>query len=441
MLPRYVRKNSAGEIELDSSNMVEFLRREEQEFLNPKNLTGGRVDVDLTRDLNADEIHKARVWIDSRAEWTFDPMKNPGKDHLLGYVKEMRTFVENKLIGSLKQIPDPGHVSILEQYLKAKEMYKASFEVLSLLNQVTNREAMRHGLKASDIAGALKYGVVGGGVSGLALGPVGGLVGGALVGSSKWAYNQYGDFFKGLAMEKMGQNASKLDLAMEKAVNNFIKTPSKSIIVMGAGFLAKEDVDSQYQKDKKQIDKLNEDFTRIMQQFNEENEAENDLLPDHMPVIVDKMFTIKNFLFLKIPKSPYPENAGIDWFPSLDQSLGYQRYKQAVLHPKTIIASIESGNISSEELDTLRNVYPELLARMSTKFALLLGKNKLDYNKRILAQRLFGYGNEKTMKGMIGMSRTTEAQKIESQKKQTTRLTSREFSLQKETNNARIANR
>ena len=57
---------------------------------------------------------------------------------------------------------------------------------------------------------------------------------------------------------------------------------------MGAGFLAKEDVDSQYQKDKKQIDKLNEDFTRIMQQFNEENEAENDLLPDHMPVIFDK---------------------------------------------------------------------------------------------------------------------------------------------------------
>jgi hypothetical protein len=99
----------------------------------------------------------------------------------------------------------------------------------------------------------------------------------------------------------------------------------------------------------------------------------------------------------KAPKSPWgddstPEALQRPWHPSDSELEKWYKYVRTVDNPHSVLDSLRDGRISSEQVETLKQVYPKVLADIQEKMMakLALHNKPLDYQQRAALKALFG---------------------------------------------------
>lgn len=121
-------------------------------------------------------------------------------------------------------------------------------------------------------------------------------------------------------------------------------------------------------------------------------------LSEHAPetrnAVVAKQLSAAQFLYEKAPKNdtetslnPFIES----WRPSDAEIAQWERYAAAVQDPLGVLDEIEAGTVSSEAIEALRAVYPNLYNEIQQTFAGKIGelRKQLPYQKRLTLSMLF----------------------------------------------------
>ncbi len=102
-----------------------------------------------------------------------------------------------------------------------------------------------------------------------------------------------------------------------------------------------------------------------------------------------------NFLATKAPVDPLAHQSLISdktgWKPSDMELAKYERYVDAVENPTAALANIARGRVSSEEVETLKTVYPAIFQQLQDKVldAIMKPDLKLSYQQRMQIGTLF----------------------------------------------------
>lgn len=93
----------------------------------------------------------------------------------------------------------------------------------------------------------------------------------------------------------------------------------------------------------------------------------NEVMPDISQAVGNHMARSVSYLNSKIPKSFGDLPLAPKWEPSEAQKQQFERHYNAVNNPTDVLHQIASGEISSESMEALRSVHPDLLANMQSK--------------------------------------------------------------------------
>lgn len=101
------------------------------------------------------------------------------------------------------------------------------------------------------------------------------------------------------------------------------------------------------------------------------------------------------FLNAKAPKDPAAspfEALDRGWQPTKQQMLQFERYQNAALNPQVVLSELASGYVSPETVETLRTLYPKLLADMQQRVLAQMGTTKkvLTFQQRKALSTLVG---------------------------------------------------
>lgn len=130
-------------------------------------------------------------------------------------------------------------------------------------------------------------------------------------------------------------------------------------------------------------------------------------LAQHAPNIAQNMSSIGTqaamFLASKAPKDPNMGNTltpGVhNWQPSQADTLKFKRYADAIYHPLSVLEHVKDNTLSSEEVETIQTVYPQLYKQIATEMVNQLTdlKKPLTYSKRLTVSRLLGVPYDSSM--------------------------------------------
>lgn len=102
-----------------------------------------------------------------------------------------------------------------------------------------------------------------------------------------------------------------------------------------------------------------------------------------------------DFLLKKAPKNPYehlPEAFKQPWEPAESELEKWYRFVETVNNPHSVLDSLKSGQVSGEQVEALREVYPKVLEEIQAKMMekLAMHKGELDYQQKGALKALFG---------------------------------------------------
>lgn len=109
------------------------------------------------------------------------------------------------------------------------------------------------------------------------------------------------------------------------------------------------------------------------------------------PVLADRIESNKaaayEFLAGKLPRKPDLPGMGMNdaWQPSDMEMRGWARYVAAVEDPHGIVERLVSGDITPEDAETMRTVYPQMYAQVQSEIMAQLGElqARLPYKRRL----------------------------------------------------------
>lgn len=106
------------------------------------------------------------------------------------------------------------------------------------------------------------------------------------------------------------------------------------------------------------------------------------------------------FLYSKAPKPPEQNAIGLkqEWKPSDSQLASWERYVDAVENPSNVLKDLKQRRLTSEGVEALRSVYPNLYSKLTQKIAEKFNDKSLGYQDRLQLSALFHMPIENTMK-------------------------------------------
>lgn len=122
------------------------------------------------------------------------------------------------------------------------------------------------------------------------------------------------------------------------------------------------------------------------------------------PVLADRIETNRaravEFLAEKLPKKP--DLAGMvsdKWHPSDMEMRGFARYVAAVEDPHGVIERLSTGEVTPEDAEAMRAVYPEMYADVQRQIMMQLGEiqSKLPYQRRLALSIFSGVPTDPTL--------------------------------------------
>ena len=102
----------------------------------------------------------------------------------------------------------------------------------------------------------------------------------------------------------------------------------------------------------------------------------SEAMPNISQSYANNVMNTVNFLKSKIsaPKSNLPMDE--DWSPSQVQKEKFERYYDAVAKPIEVLDNVKDGSLTSDHMEALQAVHPELLKQMQTKMIGAFDKKK-----------------------------------------------------------------
>lgn len=202
-------------------------------------------------------------------------------------------------------------------------------------------------------------------------------------------------------IERLSNKGAKLlERSMKSAIDGLTsETVRKAGVITMANRKSERESAKDVRNNFKNVSKTLSQYSGNPQLLADNVEAATGSLRD-MPQIkqslATKMSIATNYLLQHLPKDPMAgrylnvEDSG--WEPSDTELFQFHRRVAIVHDPKVAINKIADGSITPEEVDTLKNVYPEIFNKLKTEVVSTLVESgkKVPYDKRIAIGTIFG---------------------------------------------------
>ncbi len=286
-------------------------------------------------------------------------------------------------IKALSDLPTPG-----QKLLKAQVYEKLAKEMVS-------KAAPKGSNSIVDIAGAaagewLLNGVLGHGLSAIVGGHLGRLVKGSLAGlRGKVA---------GMAGEGAVQLAKGVDAFLGGVAKAARQAPKMTSAILDTATFAMPGSEpakgsTAFEKRSSEISSIMGDPMRARRQIHDQLagiRAADPMLADQME---DLAFRRLMWIGDKMPKSTAPPRMGKQpkYTPSDAEKSQWARVIQTAEDPRSIFDSMAHGTITSEQVDTLKELYPEMYSRIQTDITMRAAElqNELTWKQRLVISTLF----------------------------------------------------
>lgn len=365
-----VARNDLNSIDFAGKDRLNsYLGKLRDEFTSIDPVTGKTSYIDMS----AKDLWNVRKQLDdviyNSKDLTLTGMK--ADNSFTNALAKGRKAVEER-IQEMIETTDP---KALADYNAAKKAYAGASDISKLATKQIEKGANNIFGPTAWIAGT------GGAAIGGAPGAVAGLIGRKLL-------TDYGDKAALVVLSQLEKHAGSLNKVVDESVNGMMNVSRKGASISAIPLTGGNKNESYQQK----ADKLN---NQIQQIDNVKEHLNNSLgsmgaaAPQTAMQLRDKTLNALNFLQSKIPKQP-DVNPLVKYQIPTSEIDTFNRYAQAVNNPQTILQNIKGGHVSPEEIEVLKNVYPEIHQAIKEKAIDTLGQQKktLNYQQRIQLQRL-----------------------------------------------------
>jgi hypothetical protein len=109
------------------------------------------------------------------------------------------------------------------------------------------------------------------------------------------------------------------------------------------------------------------------------------------------MLNAARYLDSKAPKNPYegmPPAIAPQWAPSAAELDQFNRYREAVVAPASVLKNLAKGYIAPEQVEALQAVYPQMYAKLQQQITerMMMLKKPLEYQQRLALAAIIGPG-------------------------------------------------
>jgi hypothetical protein len=381
-----------------------------------------------------DEWRYLRMNLDSGIYNSFERLPFP-KSRLV----ELRNWMENKIISKAEELLPPAEVvDDVQKYIDGKRVYRLTLDgedSISLFNIVENgaaKSAIKHGITRGDIVVGGSLGILGGGpgaIAGLALS-----AGGRVLKDNQ-------DYMAYLYQKNVLPKIEKTFRSMNSGALEFSRLYGHRVSI-GAQSLYITDQDISYLEKNKDRIEASLSAPEAYSTSANESAPELNVLKDGLGTkLAEKGHNALAFIYGKMPKSPYPNHAALEWKPTPVQTMQFKRYVNAVLYPETIFKNFGQGYISNEEIEVLKTVYPAMYNRFKGMVGEKTMGKPLSMDQKALLKRVFGaelaYLPPSQAQLSAGAAEEEQAEQ-EQAKKSKVRQSTRKVSGQQQTENERL---
>lgn len=183
--------------------------------------------------------------------------------------------------------------------------------------------------------------------------------------------------------------AAAQDVAMERAINRFLGKQGGRPPKVDVGRFGEKD----YAKIFSQLEQMATNPQALMAAVN--TGELNAIAPGVAGALATTAAKAVNYLYSVAPKNPHKNPIPameLKWSPSDLELARWGRHVSAVQDPTRVLRDVEQGTLTWEQVDTLRNVYPEMLAQLQTRMMERMAdyKKTLTMPQRTMISRLFG---------------------------------------------------
>ena len=240
------------------------------------------------------------------------------------------------------------------------------------------------------------------GAIGLSLGDVPALITGGLIGAKRYAES---DLKRKIDILSSIEGANKkVESKISNSIKNFFEKPRKLAAPTSTKVLLKTSF-AMDKKERKTSKSRKEGYKRIKKELTDiqqnpermvERLAKNGLritkaAPNTAMALEQTIVRGVQFLTDKLPKSKVDQGMiqtlrkSKEYMPSTLELAKFERYVEAVENPMSVLDDLESGRVSREKIEAVREVYPDLYKRIQTQTMELITKNAdtIGYQKRL----------------------------------------------------------
>lgn len=201
-------------------------------------------------------------------------------------------------------------------------------------------------------------------------------------------------------LAQAGQVLKSFNSKMNKAIDGFVSGAKNvrsaapySVAVLGQ---TKQEEKKNYEKNRVVLTDLMTDNNKLQKYLEEKVFDVKELNPRLYSTTVAKAANALTFLKSKLPqdmlasKRLQPQLS--QYQPTDIEMIKFKRYLSAVDNPLSVMDDLQKGIISTEGVETLKAVYPELFNEIKSKIMVKLSelKTELPYAKRLQLSMLFG---------------------------------------------------
>lgn len=294
-----------------------------------------------------------------------------------------------------------GHLRTIEENTRSLEKLLAKAQDnVGLHNQLKSLEEMTR---------SSGFGAEIGGIGGYVIGGPAGALAGYALGS---VMNPARMIRQLATIDRMASNAGN---AIKRSIDGYVRKasklkPGKPISVkrlvapVSVGFLQRstgeKDRDKAFKKTVEKLTKIASDPNYTMEMLEKSVAPIQDAAPQLSMKVQLKTRQAASYLLEKTPKNPSmrPTMFAKDWKPSKIQLAKFERIAQAVEDPKSVLKDLESGNLTTESVEALKEIYPEIYKRIVYQLTENMDKlQNLPYQERLRLSILFDVPLEPTL--------------------------------------------
>lgn len=326
------------------------------------------------QDLSLEQLWRDRQFLDGKI--FRDGFKEPPNSPYVNFLRDIRTDLEGKIEAKLSEASP----EILSQYKQAKRIYSGASDVSKLLDNKLGMSANNFFSLTDTLTGGAA--AIGGTILG---GPVGGLVGTAAGAVGRKAVREYGDRAVLMMLSQLEKKSSAFNKVLDDSVHGLLSAAGKGANVSSIAAGKVTNKEESHEEKIKQLDKQIQRIEEIKDGLNRGLGAIGAAAPETAMQLRDKALNAIDFLNSKAPKRP-EANPLVKYQVPESEIDKFNRYVVAVEKPKTILQNLKGGYISPEEIEVLKNVYPEMHAQLKAKAIDALTKKGQDINYQLRLQ-------------------------------------------------------